>query len=307
MRTAAGCPATSRWCSPTPGWNGPRRWTSSTPAPPPGTSRFAWVEYDWDAPHRTRLVDYRTASRHGEAYAALIERKGFVPNPTLRYCTGFLKRDRIEAYARHRLGPEALAFGGRPARRRAAGSGACGRWTADRAPAPMRRCRSPTPGSPSATCWPGGEGSPSTSACPATPATATAVSSRGAASSCTSSARTRRSPTGGSNRRRGSRTAPAPTAGPARAQTVPGRRDLRRDQGRRAREARPLRRDPRGRRRRRVRLHLHRLTGPVPPSRVQPPGGERGAGSRAARTGAAGAVSRTPLPSIPTHHRGRFA
>ena len=65
---------------------------------------IVWVEYDWDAPHRTRLVDYRTASRDGEPYAALIERKGFVPNATLRYCTGFLKRDRIESYARYRLG-----------------------------------------------------------------------------------------------------------------------------------------------------------------------------------------------------------
>ena len=65
---------------------------------------IVWVEYDWDAPHRTRLVDYRTASRTGEPYAALIERKGFVPNATLRYCTGFLKRDRIESYARYRLG-----------------------------------------------------------------------------------------------------------------------------------------------------------------------------------------------------------
>ena len=65
---------------------------------------IVWVEYDWDAPHRTRLVDYRTASRKGEPYAALIERKGFVPNATLRYCTGFLKRDRIESYARYRLG-----------------------------------------------------------------------------------------------------------------------------------------------------------------------------------------------------------
>lgn len=65
---------------------------------------IVWVEYDWDAPHRTRIVDHRTASRGGEPYAALIERKGFVPNVTLRYCTGFLKRDRIEAHARHRLG-----------------------------------------------------------------------------------------------------------------------------------------------------------------------------------------------------------
>ena len=62
------------------------------------------VEYLWDAPHRTRVVEFATASRNGEPYAALIDRKGFVPNPTLRACTTFLKRDRIESYARHRLG-----------------------------------------------------------------------------------------------------------------------------------------------------------------------------------------------------------
>ena len=36
-----------------------------------------WVEYFWDAPHRTRIVDHATASRNGEPYAALIDRKGF--------------------------------------------------------------------------------------------------------------------------------------------------------------------------------------------------------------------------------------
>ena len=63
-----------------------------------------WVEYDWDAPHRTRYVDHDSAARNGEPYGALIARKGFVPNVTLRYCTGFLKRDRIETVARYRLG-----------------------------------------------------------------------------------------------------------------------------------------------------------------------------------------------------------
>ena len=66
--------------------------------------RVVWVEYDWDAPRRTRIVDYRSASRNGEPYAALIGRKGFVPNVGLRFCTGDLKRDRIESYARYRLG-----------------------------------------------------------------------------------------------------------------------------------------------------------------------------------------------------------
>ena len=64
---------------------------------------IVWVEYLWDAPHRTRVVDFATASRKGEPYAALIDRKGFVPSVSIRYCSGFLKRDRIESYARHRL------------------------------------------------------------------------------------------------------------------------------------------------------------------------------------------------------------
>ena len=65
---------------------------------------IVWVEYLWDAPHRTRVVDFATASRNGEPYAALIDRKGFVPSVTIRACSGTLKRDRIESYARHRLG-----------------------------------------------------------------------------------------------------------------------------------------------------------------------------------------------------------
>ena len=63
-----------------------------------------WVEYLWDAPNRTRIVDHATASRNGEPYAALIDRKGFVPNVTMRTCSGTLKRDRIESFARHHLG-----------------------------------------------------------------------------------------------------------------------------------------------------------------------------------------------------------
>ncbi len=63
-----------------------------------------WIEYLWDAPHRTRVVNYATASRDGEPFAALIDRKGFVPNVTLKFCSSFLKRDRIDSFARHRLG-----------------------------------------------------------------------------------------------------------------------------------------------------------------------------------------------------------
>ena len=65
---------------------------------------IVWVEYLWDAPHRTRVVDFATASRNGEPYAELIDRKGFVPFLNLRFCSSFLKRDRIDSFARHRLG-----------------------------------------------------------------------------------------------------------------------------------------------------------------------------------------------------------
>ena len=79
-----------------------------------------WVEYDWDAPHRTRVVDYSTASRNGQPYAALIDRKGFVPNVTTKFCSSFLKRDRIDLLHPLPYRPQALALGDRPARRRAA-------------------------------------------------------------------------------------------------------------------------------------------------------------------------------------------
>ena len=65
---------------------------------------ITWLELDWDAPHRTRIVDYATASRNGDPFVALIDRKGFVPNVKLRACSSFLERDRIDSFARHRLG-----------------------------------------------------------------------------------------------------------------------------------------------------------------------------------------------------------
>ena len=66
--------------------------------------KVVWVEYDWDEPHRTKVVTPITASRNGEPFAAVIERKGFLPSVRMRFCTSFLKRDRIAAYARHFLG-----------------------------------------------------------------------------------------------------------------------------------------------------------------------------------------------------------
>ena len=65
---------------------------------------IAWVEYRWDAPHHTHYVTRASASRDGEPFAALIRRKGWLPNATMRSCTGWLKSARIEAHARHTLG-----------------------------------------------------------------------------------------------------------------------------------------------------------------------------------------------------------
>lgn len=64
---------------------------------------IVWVEYCWEEPHRTRIVSHNSADRNGEPFAALTDRKGFLPNPTMRYCTSFLKRDRIDSYPRHWL------------------------------------------------------------------------------------------------------------------------------------------------------------------------------------------------------------
>ena len=60
---------------------------------------ITWVEYDWDEPHRKRIVSYDSAARDGEPFEALIDRKGFVPNPRMRFCTSFLKRDRPDLAA----------------------------------------------------------------------------------------------------------------------------------------------------------------------------------------------------------------
>ena len=54
---------------------------------------IVWVEYrDADEPSdRWTVVDYRSASRHGEPFAAMIRRKGILPNAVSRICTQELK------------------------------------------------------------------------------------------------------------------------------------------------------------------------------------------------------------------------
>ncbi|WP_420585804.1 phosphoadenosine phosphosulfate reductase family protein [Ruegeria sp.] len=52
---------------------------------------IVWLEYRYeDAPMAVR-VDYASASRKGEPFAALIRRKRHLPNPAARFCTAELK------------------------------------------------------------------------------------------------------------------------------------------------------------------------------------------------------------------------
>ena len=56
---------------------------------------IAWIEYQ-DVGYA--LVDFDTASRQGEPFAALIRKRQYLPNPVTRFCTVELK---IRAMARH--------------------------------------------------------------------------------------------------------------------------------------------------------------------------------------------------------------
>ena len=40
---------------------------------------------------RTKIVDYKTASRKGEPFNLLIQKRGYLPNPVTRFCTSELK------------------------------------------------------------------------------------------------------------------------------------------------------------------------------------------------------------------------
>ena len=58
---------------------------------------IAWLEYTPDAP-RFRIVKHATASRNGEPFAALIRKRGFLPNRVARFCTAELK---VHCASRH--------------------------------------------------------------------------------------------------------------------------------------------------------------------------------------------------------------
>lgn len=60
---------------------------------------IVWVEYRADDP-RFSVVDYTTASRHGEPFEAAIRKRNYLPNPVTRFCTVELKIRTMHKYLR---------------------------------------------------------------------------------------------------------------------------------------------------------------------------------------------------------------
>lgn len=65
-----------------------------------------WLEYDPAAEFGTKIVSHNSASRNGEPFKAIIDKKGFLPNPVTRFCTVELKIRRSYNYAYRMLGWE---------------------------------------------------------------------------------------------------------------------------------------------------------------------------------------------------------
>ncbi len=65
---------------------------------------ITWLEYDPADPFATGVVGYNSASRDGEPFAKVIQARGFLPNPTMRLCTHYLKVKRGIAFMRDMMG-----------------------------------------------------------------------------------------------------------------------------------------------------------------------------------------------------------
>ena len=50
---------------------------------------------------RTKIVDYKTASRNGEPFDELINKRGYLPNPVTRFCTSELKIKVMKRFMRN--------------------------------------------------------------------------------------------------------------------------------------------------------------------------------------------------------------
>lgn len=67
---------------------------------------ITWLEYDPAEPFDTSVVGYNSAARDGEPFEKIIKVRGFLPNPTMRLCTHYLKVKRGIAFMRDMLGYE---------------------------------------------------------------------------------------------------------------------------------------------------------------------------------------------------------
>ena len=61
---------------------------------------ITWIEYDGvdEVKDRWKIVNYQTASRNGEPFEAMVERKKYLPNTFARFCTQELKILPIDKY-----------------------------------------------------------------------------------------------------------------------------------------------------------------------------------------------------------------
>ena len=59
---------------------------------------ITWLE--WQADGGARVVDFHSASRNGEPFAALIAKRNYLPNPVARFCTVELKILTMERHLR---------------------------------------------------------------------------------------------------------------------------------------------------------------------------------------------------------------
>jgi len=59
---------------------------------------ITWIEYDPIT--RFKIVDFKSAARAGEPFKAMVEKKKYLPNPTIRLCTAELKIIPYQYYLR---------------------------------------------------------------------------------------------------------------------------------------------------------------------------------------------------------------
>ncbi len=67
-----------------------------------------WLEHnlDLDGKHTFEVVNHNSASRQGEPFERLINKKNYLPNPVTRFCTYELKVKTVERFCRKSMGWE---------------------------------------------------------------------------------------------------------------------------------------------------------------------------------------------------------